>query len=334
MNTERTAGAEDRLEKAIDAISRMRLPESPDASEMLSLLPDDAIPRATHSTRGIAKSQKLYVIDMTFVKFASAAALVLIAALFMLNSPPRSAIAQVIANVKSHRLVRCQLETLARVKFKWRSDTEAEYVDTDSNETVYFDLVSSRFRVERVEQTCNDTVDSQWIRIQDNVANRVLLTSSIELTVTEKDTNDPHKLKGIALFRESKLEGKVAKILNVKDSDVKPFLDANSDWTLLEILDQLQVQLDIDAVADEVDGQPADKFVFKDGDQTITLWVHLQSRLPLRIEELRLHPYENAKWKKWTYTDFQWDDDNVVPDQLFSTEPPVGYVVEDHTDAP
>ena len=334
MTAERRCSIDDTLERAIVAAKQSHLPDSPNASELLSSLPDQAIAGATWPTPGRKGRWVLREVGPVVAKYATAVALVVVSGLFLLSTPTQSALAQVIANAKGNRLVCCQLETLAKVKMKVHADREAEYVDARSKETVFFDLVAPRLRIERVERTLNDTVDSQWTIIQDNLTNRVLITSSQKLAVTEKDTKDADQLKGIALFRESGGEGKVARIFHTSDKGVKPFLHKNSQRTLLGILDHLQTQSDIVPVSDEVDGQPADKFVFEDGDQIITLWSDSQSHLPVRIEEQRRNPHAKAKWYKWTYSDFQWKHDGVDLEQLFSTEPPVGYDVEDHIAAP
>ncbi len=334
MAAERQVSSDDTLERAIVATKQTHLPKSPSASELLSRLPDQTIAGPVWPTTRRARRQSLRDVGPTVAKYVMAVALVVVAASFLLNTPTRSALAQVIANAKSNRLVRCQLETLARVKMKVHLDKEAEYVDASSKEIVYFDLMAPRFRVERVDRTLNDTVDSQWTIIQDNLTNRVLITRSLELAITENDTNDAKQLQCIAMFRESGNAGKVARIYHTSDEGVRSFFHGKSERTLLVMLDQLQDQENIVAVADQLDGQPVEKFVFEDGDQTITLWADSQSQLPIRVEEKRRNPYADAKSYIWTYTDFLWKHEGVDLEQLFSTEPPVGYVVEDHRDTP
>ena len=330
MTTEQQGAFNERLDRAIVAANQMPLGAIPDVNEMLSRLPSQTSSESAVSPNATTGLRRRRSFVPTVAKLAVASAAAVFAALLVLNSPSQSAVAQVIAKVKSHRFVRCELQTSAKVKMKVQADREAEFVDADSYETVYFDLVSPRFRVDRIERTLNNTVDSQWSYIQDNQTNRVLVSSSIELAISERETDDPTQLMLIAEFRESGMEGKIARIFDLNDEGVKPFLHRNSERPLLEMLDQLQAQSDIDAVVDEINGERADKYTFEDGDDSITLWVDSQSQLPVRIEELRHNPHADAEFYKWTYSDFQWDDDDLDLELQFSTEPPEGYKVEDH----
>ena len=50
-----------------------------------------------------------------------------------------------------------------------------QFVPSTSQEVVYFDLTSPRFRVERHEKTLNNTVQSDWVTVQDNKQDRTLV---------------------------------------------------------------------------------------------------------------------------------------------------------------
>ena len=333
MNTKHRSDSDEILETAIMTVRTTHLPETPSTRELLSRLPGQTYTDDSQSTITQPILRPFHV-RPTVLKYGAALAFVVVAAFFLPSASTPSALAEVVANARNHRLVQCRLETLARVKMKLRADREAEYVDARSDEIVYFDLVNPRFRVDRRERTLNGTVDSQWIIVQDNQKNRMLITSSMRLAVEEKDTKDPDQLNGIAAFRESGGNKKVARIFRANDGKAKPFLHQNSKKTLLEILDHLQVQNDVDAVADEIDDRPADRFVFKNGNQTITMWADSESKLPVRIEEQQSNVIPDRKFTKWTYTDFEWDKKGADMNQLFSTKPPTGYVVEDHLAKP
>jgi len=58
------------------------------------------------------------------------------------------------------------------------------------------------------------------------------------------------------------------------------------------------------------------------------------TKLPLRIESEISHPALEISRSSWIYTEFEWDPKASDPTQLFSTEPPPGYAVEDHTNDP
>ena len=64
---------------------------------------------------------------------------------------------------------------------------------------------------------------------------------------------------------------------------------------------------------------------------TTTLWVDAKTNLPVRIEQEAVNPKPNVRRWKWTYSGFEWDVIATNFDELFSTEPPVGYTLEDHT---
>ena len=46
------------------------------------------------------------------------------------------------------------------------------------------------------------------------------------------------------------------------------------------------------------------------------------------------HPVPEVVKTTWIYTGFEWDPKDADPAQLFSTEPPPGFVLEDHTKEP
>jgi hypothetical protein len=73
------------------------------------------------------------------------------------------------------------------------------------------------------------------------------------------------------------------------------------------------------------------KYRLQEADKTTSLWVDPRTKLPLRIECEMLHTTPEIARETWTYTDFEWDPRVSDPAQLFSTEPPPGYAVEDHT---
>jgi hypothetical protein len=77
------------------------------------------------------------------------------------------------------------------------------------------------------------------------------------------------------------------------------------------------------------------KYYFEDGDQTSSLWVDARTKLPVRMEEEVTGPGENVLRNRSLWTDFEWDPQ--LPkgfrtlDELFSTRPPEGYTLDDHT---
>jgi hypothetical protein len=69
------------------------------------------------------------------------------------------------------------------------------------------------------------------------------------------------------------------------------------------------------------------RYRLEEQDRTSTLWVDMETKLPVRIEEQAL---PNVKDWKFVLSDFTWGD-NANKDQLFSVDSPDGYEFEDHT---
>ena len=207
-----------------------------------------------------------------------------------------------------------------------------DHSEATSDEIVYVDLKTPRFRVERHEVTLNQTVQSDWIEIQDNQKGLVLVTSSLELIVTEKETQDVNQLKAIRVFRASGHGGKKARLLRVPDAvGFRPFTFEKSDKTFLEILRALESHKDIVSTKDTLNGQEVRKYRLAQNDVTLVLWVDVMTKLPVRIEQEVRNPNPNFTSCKWIYEDFGWDANGRSLDELFDTKPPEGYTLEDQT---
>ena len=102
-----------------------------------------------------------------------------------------TALAEVLKATNSHNIVRYQLTTSAEVKMQVAADRGEEFVPATSLDTVYVDLTAPRFRVERRGKTLNDTVQSDWVTVQDSRKNRTLVTSSQALIVTKETHPTP-----------------------------------------------------------------------------------------------------------------------------------------------
>lgn len=267
--------------------------------------------------------------------FTSAAAVIVISAVgwWALLPTTAAALAEVLEATNSYRIVRYQLNTFAEVKMRLSADRGEEFVPATSLDTVYFDLTAPRFRVERREKTLNDTVQSDWVTIQDSRKNRTLVTSSQALIVTKEDTIDPDQLKMIEMFEESGQAGKVARLVRVGGDGLIPFTNVKTDKTFLEILADFQERADIKATDGKVDGQETRKYELSEPGMTTTLWVDVKSKLPIRIEQEAVNPKPNVRRWKWIYSGFEWDVNVPNPDELFSTDPPTGYTLEDHTNS-
>jgi hypothetical protein len=321
MNEERFPQNEQTLDRAIALIRQLPVPESPGAKALLAQIPSDPgttdrpIPQSLRTHRSFLLRPALH--------FATAAAVALLAVGWLfLSSPVSIALAQVIEATTEHRIVSYTLNTSADFK-----DSGAATLD----EVVYVDLKSPRFRIERHEKTLNDTVQSDWVTIQDKHKDRVLVTSSLELIVTEKDTKDENQLKWIKIFANGGDAGKKARLFRVSDAaGLRPFTFAKSDKTFLEILRALESHKEIVSTKDTLNGRNVRKYRLEQNDTILTLWVDAMTRLPIRIEQEVRNPSPNITACKWVYADFLWDVDGRTLDELFSTKPPEGYTLEDH----
>jgi len=266
------------------------------------------------------------------IPFSTAAAvLFLVAGWFALGSPSSNALAQVIEATIKHKTARCRFEASAEFKMKWHADREEEFVPAYSDEVAYFDLTSPRVRIERHEKTINDTVQSDWVTVQDSRQDRLLVTSSIQLLVDENDTKDENLA---ALIKEIKKDvGKTARLFRITgdDTGTQPFPYVKTDKTLLEILRGMQDSKHIVSTKDSLNGRDATKYRLDEVDFTTILWVDAGTKLPVRIEQELLVSKPNVRGRKWVYTNFEWDADVEQLDELFSTKPPAGYEFTDHT---
>jgi len=114
----------------------------------------------------------------------------------------------------------------------------------------------------------------------------------------------------------------------VTGKGLHPFTNLKTEKTLLEILREFQDHKNVVALQDTLDGRSTMRYRLEEQDRTSTLWVDLETKLPVRIEELQ--PVPNAKDWKFVLSDFEWDVD-AKKDQLFSVHPPEGHDIEDHT---
>jgi hypothetical protein len=321
MNEYPKSRGEDRLDKAISAIQEMPVPQSPGARALVAALPTPAAD-PNHSVSP-SHSMRSYFMRRVIPLSAMAAGMLLAVWSLTLNSTASSALAQVIEAATKHKVVRCRFQTSAEIKAKLRADGEEEFVDASSDEVVYFDLALPRIRVERREKTINDAVQSDWVTVQDNREDRLLVTSSIQVIGDDENTK--------ALVGEH--VGKTARLFRVTydDQSFVPFTQVKSDKTLLEILREMQSSKAVLATKEQLDGREVSKYRLDEPKRTVIVWVDQDSKLPVRIEQELLEPRPNVRRVTWTYTNFEWDADAAKRDELFSTTPPPGYRVEDHT---
>ena len=259
-------------------------------------------------------------------QFTTAATLLLVALGWLLvGSPETTALAQAIEATAKHDTARCKFTTSAQF------ETPGLAGPAKSEETLHFDLKSPRFRIDRHEETCNGTVSSSWVFVQDNRLDRVLVISDLKLIVAEEDAVDEPQRNLIKEIKNNGSLGKRAKLFRISGKGLHPFTNLKTEKTLLEILREFQDHRKVVALQDTLDGRSTMRYRREEQDRTSTLWVDVETKLPVRIEEERLHPpVPNATDWKWVLSDFEWDVD-AKKDQLFNVQPPDGHDIEDHT---
>ena len=317
MNEEQFFGKEQTLDRAIVEIREMPVLESPGVQLLFAQIP---IPSRTTNQPipPFPFAHRNFIMRHAYQLTTAAAIALLAVGWLFLASPVSIALADVIQAATNYRMVSYTLNTSA---------TFEDSGEGTSAEVVYVDLKSPRFRTERHDKTLNETVQSDWVTVHDYQQGRMLLTSSLELIVTEEQARNEDQVKWIRDFTRSKHAGKKARLIRVSDRDVNPFTTmpftyTKKDATFLEILRTLQNHKDIVATKDTLHGQDTMKYQLDQDDMTLILWVDVMTKLPVRIEqELRVPRGKTTKWK-CVLSNFGWDVDVKNLDQLFSTEPP------------
>jgi hypothetical protein len=105
--------------------------------------------------------------------------------------------------------------------------------------------------------------------------------------------------------------------------------------SLLCCLEELQQKKGVAHENRDLDGRPTAWYRSVEGKQTTILWVDAKTKLPLRLEQESLDPSPGITRSTLVWTDLAWDPE-LPPglkslDELFSTRPPDGYALDDHT---
>jgi hypothetical protein len=320
MNDQRHIENEQILDRAIAQIRQLPVPQSPDAHVFLDRIPSQSRTSARPMPQS-AGTHKRFLMRPAF-QLTATAIFLLTASWLLLSSPASIALAEVIAAATNYRVV------------SYTFNASADFEDSGeatASEIVYVDLKSPRFRIERRERTLNNAVQSDWVTVQDNQKDRTLVTSSLELAVTEEQATDQNQLQAIRVFTNSGDAGKKARLFRTGDEGLRPFTNLKTDKTFLEILQNLQDHKDVVSAHEKLNGQETCKYRLEQDNSTVILWVDVATKLPVRIEQELRDPRPEIKRWKWVYADFGWDVDVKKLDELFSITPPEGYTLDDHT---
>ena len=183
---------------------------------------------------------------------------------------------------------------LLRVKMTQVTETTDPLVPRgELTTTEYWDLKAPRTRYEsRVPRS--DQLDEQvLIDVTDYVKGRKLMTNSLK-------------------------------------KDATLFITNPKQMSFLDNLKKLQERKETSSTKDTLEGREAVKYLLKEGDNTTTLWVNPETKLPVRMEYELLNATPAIPLNRFTWTDFEWDPelkDVKSLDDLFSTQPPKGYHV-------
>lgn len=322
MHSETTSPNSDSLDQTLADLRCTPIPEPPPAELFLARLPivsstsiaaSVGRPRSARTSNGLRRS----------LRYTSAAiALSMLVGWLVLSWPRGDVLAQAIAATEKSDIARCKFVTTAH------SDVVVGGL-AQSTETIYFDLKAPRWRIEMQNAWIMNSGSQKWVTVQDNRADRILTTSDVELTIDESTADE--KLRQLINDAKSKgLLGKRAKLGRITGQGMFPFTHAKTDKSFLDMLRDFQNRKNVASVQDTLDGRSTMKYRLEEPDRASTLWIDLETKRPVRIEEERPNKGQKLTDYKWTLSEFEWDVKDLTG-QLFSVRPPAGYTLEDRT---
>jgi hypothetical protein len=98
-------------------------------------------------------------------------------------------------------------------------------------------------------------------------------------------------------------------------------------------LEEFEKKKGVSRIKDKLGDLATVKYSFADGNQTSSLWVDAQTKLPVRMEQVLTDSSLKSVRNRFVWTDFEWDPE--LPkgfrslDELFSTRPPDGFTLDD-----
>lgn len=319
---------EDPLDEVIAGFRQMPVPDRPDDDDLLARLA--SLGAGGARTPGPPPHPFRRFLMRPAVRYVSAAALLVGAFGWLALSPsPSLALAEVIKAAEQHKLV--------RFRMKQTTDDRQVRLTGSGTSTVYVDLVAPRLRIETRTKTLNDVLDFRHIAVYDYRNDRFLAANSSVQVATKDRAKDEMQAIVIEMVEGKGLAKKSAvlsRIGRTKTDDIKPMSDLGANRAFLDSLRGLQANKGTLFTTTDLDGREVAKYRLRDGNETSSLWVDPRTKLPIRIEFEIIDPSPRIARNEWIYTDFEWDPAVSDPAKLFSTEPPAGYTIEDHTDEP
>jgi hypothetical protein len=169
------------------------------------------------------------------------------------------------------------------------------------------------FRIRSESRVRDGGLESVSVVTQDAPKNRTLILST-----------DTDLATGKVVTRVGHLDKNDVVLKNFRPlGDLKPF------QPLLDHLRELQNHKATKAAKETLDGRETVKYRLEEDSRSIIVWVDPKTKLPVRMENAATYP-DGVRYR-FAFTDFAWDPDVKDVEQLFSTEPPEGYTIRDHT---
>ncbi len=314
---------DDPLEEIVAEFRRMAIPDPPDRLDVLCRLGSPRA-RVAGTATLVFLSARSFLMRPS-VRYLSAATLLLAALAWLTMGPSATvALAQVLKATGQHKLVRFQMLEI----------THQAVGVLELKQTVYADLTSPRLRLEQGQITMEDVIENRCTMVVDDPGDRFLKFVSYKLLVDEARAKDGSQAQTIRMVKERGLAPKKQAFLyrlKREDGTSYVFEELLKSRPLLDDLTEFQAHPETPSTNADLDGRSVLKYRLENGKVVTSLWVDPRTKLPLRIEIEKEQPYPRVARVRWVYTDFEWDPKGADPGQLFSTEPPPGYAVEDHT---
>ena len=324
---------EDPLDEVIEAFRQSPVPDRPDDEALMARL----VHMSGRPGPGSSLSSHPFwrFLMLPSVRYASAAAILLVVGWLALSPSPTPALAEVIEAAEQHKLVRFQS--------RQTTDDRETHLTGSGTMTVYIDMVVPRLREEEHRMTFNEILDFHYKAVYDYRQDRFLAVTSHEQVMTKDqvDTKDKAQdelqkqlidmVEGRGLAKKKAF---LSRISGTKTDDIPPMSMLGKDRGFLDGLRELQANENTLDTRAELDGREVAKFRLREGNRTTSLWVDPRTKLPVRVEIEVIDPTPRIARNEWVYTDFEWDPEVADLAGLFSTEPPAGYALEDHRDEP
>lgn len=315
---------EDPIDEVVNEFRRVPVPDRPADERVLTLLADAWSRSAPDPTPPCHPIRRILM--RPAFRYVSAAALLVVFGWLALGPPRSLALADVIKAAEQHSLVRFQATQT--------TDDRETRLTASGVRTVYVDIRVPRVREEEGHKTFNGILDFRYTAVYDYRRDRFLALVTHAQVMTRDQAKDEHQRRLIDMVEQrglAKKEAILSRIAWTKTDDIPPMSLLGKDRGFLDTLRQLQADQTTLTTRATLDGRDVVKYRRRADHTTTSVWVNPTTKLPIRVEIEVIDPTPRIARNEWVYTDFEWDPDVADPERLFSTDPPAGFRVEDHT---